>query len=100
MRHERPGGCSARKGLKHRSLDFQEVQGIEEVAQVADDSSARAEHIAARLAENEIEVALPIARHSVAGSRSGQVLRQAPRRLHDHAQVVDADCEFAAPIAP
>ncbi len=79
MRHERAGECAARKRLEHRRLDFQEIQGIEKVAQVADDSSARAKHVAARLAENEIEVALPIARHGAARIRGGQFLWQGSR---------------------
>ncbi len=44
MRHERPRRRTARDRLHHRRLDFEEIERIEEIAQVAHDARARAKH--------------------------------------------------------
>ena len=46
VRDERPRGRAAGDRLHHRRLDFDEIARVEEVAQVAHDARALAEHLA------------------------------------------------------
>ena len=47
MRDEGPRRGTARDGLHHGRLDFEEVEGVHEVAQVLHDAGAGAEHVPA-----------------------------------------------------
>jgi hypothetical protein len=62
---KRARGGAARDRLHHRRLDLEKVQGVQEVAQVADDAGARAKHLAALLAHDQIDVAPAVARLGV-----------------------------------
>ena len=61
MRDERLGHRAARDHLQHRRLDFHEVERVEEAAQVLHDARALAEHLAALVADDQVDVALAVA---------------------------------------
>ena len=60
VRDERLGDCAARNHLQHRRLDFHEVERIEEPAKVLHDARACAEHFTALVADDKVDVALPV----------------------------------------
>ena len=61
MRDERPRHRAARDRLHHRRLDFHEPERVEELSQVLHDAGARAEHLAALVVHDQVDVALPVA---------------------------------------
>jgi hypothetical protein len=93
MGAERTRGGPARDRLHHRRLDLEEVERVEEVAQVAHDAGAGAEHVAARLAHDQVEVATPVARLGV--GEAVPFVGQWPQRLHDEAQIIGAHRQLA-----
>ena len=99
--HERPGDRSARNRVHHRSFDFQEAAVDEEPADVVDGARARAEHLAAALVDDEVDVAAPIAGLDV--GEPVVLLRQRQQRLHEqpdrprlHRQLVGPGAEHLA----
>ena len=88
MRDEGLGRGAAGNRLHHGRLDFEEVERIQVTAQEADDPGAGHEDIAARFVDNEVNIALPIARLGV--GQAVPLVRQRPQRLHQQAQAVDA----------
>ena len=60
MRDERTGNRPAGDHLHHRRLDFHEVERLEEVPQVLHDAIAGAEHLAAFVVDDQVDVALAV----------------------------------------
>ena len=81
MRHERPGDRPTRNRVHHRRLDFEEAAVDEEPADVVDGARSGAEHLAAALVHDEIDVAAPIAGLDV--GEPVVLLRQRQQRLHE-----------------
>ena len=93
VRLERARRGTARDRLHHRRLDLEEVERVQEVAQVADDARAGAEHAAALLVHDEIDVALAVARLGV--GKAVPLVRQRPQRLHQQSHRLRAHRQLA-----
>ncbi len=92
VRDERARRRPARDGLHHRRLDFEEIERLEGIAQVADDCAARAEHGAARLVHHQIDVALAVARLGV--GKPVPLVGQRPEGLDQQLQAGHAHSEL------
>ena len=93
VRDERAGRRTARNRLHHRGLDFEKLERIEEIPQVTDDPRARAEHVAARFVDDQVDIAPPIAQLGV--GEPVPLVGQRPQRLHQQAQAVHAHRQLA-----
>ena len=93
MRRERPRDRAARRGLHHRRFDFEIVLRIEERANVGDDRRARAKNLAAFLVDDQVDIALPVARFLI--GQAVEFFRQRPQRLGQQAHFVRHDGQLA-----
>ncbi len=93
VRDERLRDRAARNHLQHRRLDFHEVERVEEAAQVLHDARARAEHLAALVADDQVDVALAVALLDI--GQAVPLVRQRPQRLDQQPQLLDLDRELA-----
>ncbi len=101
VRDEGPGRGAAGNRLHHRRLHFHEAAIVELPAQLAHELRARAEHGARIVVDDEVDVALAIARVDIreavplVGQRS-QRLRQQAQRGDLHRQLAGARAEQRA----
>ena len=93
VRHERPRDRAARDRLHHRRLDLEEAEGVEEVAQEPHHARARAERLARGLVDDQVDVALPVARLGV--REAVPLVGQRPQRLHQQAHRLRAHRQLA-----
>src|SRR5690606_2408028 len=81
-------------GLHHRRLDFEKIERIEKIAQVLDDPRARQEHTAALWVDDQIYVALPIARLLI--DQPVPLVGQGTQRLGQQSQGFHSDGQLAS----
>src|SRR5687768_990443 len=92
MRLEGTRSRTARHDLHHRRLDFQEIERVEEVAQIPNDARAGLEYLATLFVDDEIDIPLSIARFSI--RQPVPLVRQRPQRLGEHVQLLGTHREL------
>ena len=101
VRLERPGDGAAGDRLHHRCLDLEEAARVEERADPLDEPRAQQEDLADLGVDDQVDVALAIARLDVLepvpllGQRA-QRLGQERERLHAHRQLAGARAEHSS----
>ena len=93
VRDEGPRDRAARDRLHHRGLDLEEAEGVEEVAQEPHHARAHAERLARGVVDDQVDVALPIARLGV--REAVPLVGQRTQRLHQQAHRFRAHRELA-----
>ena len=97
VRRERARGGAAGDVMHHRRFDFEEATRVQPVADFADDLRTRDEHLARLRGHDQVDVALAIALFDV--GKPVELVRQRSQRLHQQAQLVGLDRQFAGPGA-
>ena len=93
VRDERLRHGAAGDHLHHRRLDLHEAERLEEVAQVLHDARALAEHLAALVAHDQVDIALPVALLDV--REAMPLVGQRPQRLDQQPHALGLDGELA-----